>query len=567
MILGFAANLRESGASFWRVARVPALTLVSATLALNLLGLSIPIAATQIFDRVAPNPNSSTLGILLLGVVVLAFLEALLRLSRAYLLAQAGATYAWLMTFRVLHHVATSDVEAERLRASGSLEYLTAVQKTRDRYSGQVLVSVAELAFLPVVMGAIFLISPVAAAMVAGALVLFGVMTLIDALRLRAVVNAGTANTEERYGFLFSVLGSMHSLKSMAIEDHILRRYETRQAQLAHNNYASSQIVGRLLNSAMIGSQVIIMAVLAFGAIAVSKGDMTLGGVSALVLLGGRVLSPLQRAVFLFVQFKDARAAKGKLEEVFERPVSAVPIEGLRVRNDGRLEVDGLGYSEDENGNIFEGVSLTLNPGETVTISESSEHSATILLQILAGIRAPQQGRVLLNGTPPLHYPQELLNRCVAYVPSKGVMFRGTIRDNITRFGEVTVDQAMDIAALLEIDTLINELPDGLDTKLIGGSAELIPPGLRQQITIMRAIATRPRLLLFDNVDHGLDRQGYARLHRFIGKIAGQASMLIVSDDANLVGQSRRFRLQPEGLLPIHNMQTVTHTAYRSLKI
>lgn len=567
MSLPVAAKNQRDGAFIGRMARIPALTLIAATLSLNLLGLSIPIAATQIFDRIAPNPHSSTLGILVLVVLILAFLEALLRLARAYLLAQAGATYAWLMTFRTLHQIATSDIEAAPLRSSGSLEYLSAVQKTRERYSGQVLVSVAELAFLPVIVGAIYVISPLAAGMVGLALFGFGVLTFVDAVRLRAVVNEGVASTEERYGFLFSVLGAMHALKSLAIEDHILRRYEVRQRELASNNYSAAKIIGRLLNSAMIGSQMITVGVLAFGALAVSNGSMTLGGVSALVLLGGRALSPLQRAVFLFVQLKDARAARTKLEDVFDRPVSGVPISGLRVRNEGRLEVDGLSYAIAHSDAMIEGVSFTLNPGETMTISGNSERATTTLLHLLAGVRAPGAGRVHLNGVPPLNYPQELLNRCVAYVPSNGVLFRGTIRDNITRFGEVTVEQAMDIAGLLEIDTMINELPDGLETRLVGGSAELIAPGLRQQLAILRAIAARPRLLLFDSVDRGLDRQSYAKLHRFMGLIAGQASMIIVSDDANIVSQSRRYRLEGGHLFPLNHGQTMTRTAYRNMKI
>jgi ATP-binding cassette subfamily C protein LapB len=554
---------------FWSVRhwKLPVTTLIVVTLALNVLGLSIPIAATQIFDRIVPSPNSPTLMILVLGVVGFAFLEAMLRLGRAYMLAQAGATFAWVMTYRVLNHIARSDIDRDPVKSSGSLEYLTAVQQTKEKYNGQVLVGITELFFLPVILCLIFYISVSAGFIISFCLAIFAVVTFADTVRLREAVNAGTLNSEERYAFLFSMLSSMHAIKAMAIEDNILRRYEALQGRIAHGNLKTAKLIGRLINAGPIANQIIMACMLTFGAFSVNQGQMTLGAVSGLVLLGGRVMNPLQRAVFIFVQLKDVDRAQALIDKAFRRPISVTPDDGLEVENLGHLSLDGLVYEHPDSGiRLINGISLTILPGEVVTISGPSQEDNSTLLHLMAGIIAPTEGTVELNGFAPAVYPQELLNKCVGYAAAHGQMFRGTIRDNITRFGEVTVDAAMDVATLMEIDALINELPQGLDTELLGGAAETIPPGLRQQLSILRAVATRPKLILLDNADRGLDRASYSRLHRFVAKIQGQATIVIVSDDANMNAQaSRQFKLSDGKLQQVNISAQTSRTAYRNL--
>ncbi len=579
------ANRTVWSASHWKL---PVVTLVVVTLALNVLGLSIPIAATQIFDRIIASPGSPTLAMLSLGVLGFAFLEMLLRLARAYMIAQAGASYGAMMTCRVLAKVATSDIDQRPMRSAGSLEYLGAVQQTKEKYNGQVLVGIVELLFLPVILSLIFYISPPAGLITLVLLLIFSAVFYRGSTALRHAVNANSRSSEDRYDFLFVMLSSMHGIKTLAIEEHILRRYEKLQARLAAGNNRAARLVGQMLNSAPIANQVIVAAMLAQGAFAVTSGQSTLGAVSALVLLGGRVMGPLQRAIFIIVQLRDVSSAQDRIDDITTRHCSARPRADLSVANEGRVSVQNLDYrparaagaqqagdGEGKDGATAEpaaeirGANLEIHPGEFVTIAGPVEPLNTALMHLLAGIRAPTTGTVRINGEPPQSYPQALLNRCVGYVPPNGVMFRGTIRNNITRFGEVTVEEAMSVAAMLGVDGAINRLPQGLDTELLGSASETIPPGLRQQLSIVRALAARPRLILFDRVDQGLDRNAYAGFHRLIGKLHGQATIIAVTEDSNLIDRAgRHFLLDRNGrLAPALGAVRSARVAYRDLTL
>lgn len=531
------------------------------------MGLAIPIAATQVFDRVVPSPDTPTLFVLCVCVLGIAVMEAILRFGRTYLVAQAGASYGWAMTYGVFKHVCRADLDGEPLRASSSLQLISAIQQTKEKYNGQIMIGFTEMLFLPVILGAVFFISPIAGLIILICMLGLAAFSYFISLRLNDVVHKSTETSEENYSYLFSVLDSMHSVKALAIEEYVTRGYESMQGKLTRYNHEAARLVGRLLNSVPITNQITTVCVLAFGAYGVSSGQMSMGAVSALILLSNRVMAPLQRGIFILIQLKEVKTDEQKLLALFDRPVSAVPLEGLQVENEGSVDVDGLDYVDPgTKAKLVSGVTFSLNPGETMVVRAAAEKSATALLHVIAGIRQPSHGFVRLNGVAPSEYPPKLRNECVGYISSHPVLLRGTIRDNITRFGEASVDEALEVAHLLEIDAAINELPNGLDTELFGGTFETIPPGMRQQICIVRALTMRPKLILFDNADRGLDKQGYARLVSFLGKLQGQATTILVSDDANLTSrQGKNFRFVDGTLVADDTPLAKSPVAYRTL--
>ncbi|WMS40967.1 ABC transporter transmembrane domain-containing protein [Acuticoccus sp. MNP-M23] len=537
------------------------------TMVLNVFVLAVPLATAQVFDRILSNPHSPTLFFILVSLVAIAVAEAVLRLGRAAMLARSHTVFAAGLAHSVLTHVVQSDIRSIKTSSSRSLEQLNAIQQVAERYSGQVLVSGAELLFLPIVVAGIFAISVKAGMLVAGGLLLFGAITLVLAMRMNRLAGQSQIDERERYEFLFSALSALDAVKSLGVEDNVARRHESIQRKIAAANHALAIATTRLLSAAPLANQAMMMATLVFGAVAVGQGELTMGAVTALVLLSGRVTVPLQRAVFLLVQMKDIVAAREKVGSVLSCPAIATPQADISPDNIGRLSLQGVTYDAEPDCRIAD-VTLNLKPGEVLCLSSDSERQASALLRLMAGIIAPTSGVVELNGVAPTAYNQPLLNACVGYLPAGGVMFRGSIRENITRFGEVPIEQAMNVAALLGVDTLIKELPDGVETPLTGRNGEAIPPGLIQQLSFVRALAQRPRLILLDRADRGLDRNAYSRLHKFVGALRGQATLVIVSDDANLVDfATRRSVIDANGLRAGSPNDLRVVTPYRSLEL
>lgn len=540
------------------------------TLALNILGLSVPLAAQLIFNRILPTPDSPTLPLVVGAVAVIALLEGVIRLARSFILIGCSRIVTIHLTKTLLSGIVRSDYDAGARGSARSIDYFTRIAQVSEKQSGKNLVGIAELMFLPVILGLVFYISAGAALLICLCLAVGLSYTIRNAAGLRLNAMLLSRQAERRYRFLLSILTAVHPLKALGIEDFLLRRYESIQGGIASTSLKTAVCSNRLLNGVLVTNQSIIAVTLVYGAYAVNQGTMTLGAVSAIVLLGGRLMAPLQRSVFIFIQSRDLCEAEDVLSEAMSHKPARPATAALETEKEGCIEISGLAFDVMDEGRNrqFSSLNLKIYPGETVAMSGGSNAANTELLRIMSGIARPASGKVLLNGLPIEDYPQDQLNRAVGYVSSEALMFHGTIRDNITRFGEVPIEEAMSVAALMDLQVPINELPNGIDTKLTGSINENIPTGLCQQLTVLRALVYRPRLILLNNVDRGLDRQSYSRLQRFIGSIQGQAAIVIVSDDLNLTaGAQSKFVLSDGSLTQDHSGNEPQITAYRSLKL
>ena len=111
----------------------------------------------------------------------------------------------------------------------------------------------------------------------------------------------------------------------------------------------------------------------------------------------------------------------------------------------------------------------------------------------------------------------------------------------MTCFGQIAEKEVREIASLLKIDRDVALLPSGFDTMLNGNNTDSVPPGLKQRIAMARVLAPKPRIILFDNADRGLDREGYSLVYSLLARLKGKAGMILISDDRNIRGLASRF--------------------------
>ncbi len=147
---------------------------------------------------------------------------------------------------------------------------------------------------------------------------------------------------------------------------------------------------------------------------------------------------------------------------------------------------------------------------------------------------------MLLDGVEATAYSAAELAERVGLLPPMGVIFRGTIYENLSRFGGIERERVMEVARLVGIDEEVRVLPAGYDTQLEGGTADPIPPGLRQRIAIARVLMTKPRLILFYNADRALDRDGYNTVFRLLARLKGVATLVLVTEDRNILDLADR---------------------------
>ncbi|MDH3664647.1 MAG: ATP-binding cassette domain-containing protein, partial [Alphaproteobacteria bacterium] len=360
------------------------------------------------------------------------------------------------------------------------------------------------------------------------------------------------AINQRRTSFLIETLGGIHSVKFMGAEAGFLRRYERLQAQASTLNHRIAFASGGAIVVGSVFSQIMMIAVTSTGAAMAINGNLSVGTLVASVLLSGRIMQPIQRALGLWIRFQDISLADQRVQRLFAAPIMTdSDLDSSTVDRKGKLDVEDLTFSYDKDGAdpLFRDINLSLKLGDSISVSGGHASGKSTLLKLLAGLSKPTSGSVLIDGIEAHSYPSRELVSHVGYLATRGTIFNGTVLENLSGFDPSMELASRELARLLGIEDTIASLPHGYDTNLSDGGADAIPSGIKQCIALARVLAHKPRLLLFDNADRALDQENYNHLFRLLGRLKGKASMIIVSDDRNFLRLAQAEYLLVDGHL------------------
>ena len=468
----------------------------------------MPIVILQVYDRILPNQAIETLLLLALGLLVVILLDALCRGLRSYITGWNAARFEHLAACRAVERILAgriSDLEAE---APGvHLDRLTAVGTLRDFHAGQAKLLMIDLPFVSLFLGLVFVIG---GSLVLVPLVLFallGLTSLLIGRILREALSERAALDDRRYNFAIEVLGGLHTIKLLAMEAFMERRYERLQEGAAAATYEVT-FAGNLAQ--MLGwffSNLTMVAVGALGASQVMEGSLSIGGLAACTLLSGRSVQPVLRALGLWAQYQGITIAQRRFDEIFAATPECESRAARPAPSRGDIELDEVSFRYgDDSPLLLDRVSLRIAAGETLSISGESGSGKSTFLLLLMGLLRPSGGEIRVGGQALTAIDQAAWRRTVAFMPQAAVLFQGTILENLTLFRETMVlEEALEAGRLLGVDQSVRRLPDGYQTKVGDGAEMELPVGLRQGIGMARALAGRPRVILFDEANGGLD--------------------------------------------------------------
>jgi putative ABC transport system ATP-binding protein len=271
-------------------------------------------------------------------------------------------------------------------------------------------------------------------------------------------------------------------------------------ARREHFRILLRQNVGALLLQALASS-----VLLGVGGWLVIRGELTLGQLIAAELVVGFVVSGFAKFGKHLESFYDLLAAMDKLGYLTDLPLESGGEEILRPRNRGALvRVRGLSYSHSGGRSIFQDLDWVVTEGAKVALHAPSGRGKSTLLELLYGLRRPHVGTIELDGvdTRDLSLTSLRTETCLV----RGVeIFPGSVYDNVSldreEIGLAAVRDALRRTGLLDA---VSALPDGLQTPLSSGGLPL-SPSQSLRLTIARAIAGSPRVLILDEVLDQID--------------------------------------------------------------
>lgn len=489
---------------------------VVATVTVNLLALATSLYSMQVYDRVIPRSGFATLQVLTLGVLIALLLDTALRAARALMVEREAARidsevsqlfFDWMQGVRLDARPSGIGTVAAQLRGW---------EQVRGLLSSASIFLVADLpfAFLFIAViawlgGGVALVPLLALPLALGLAAVFARMIRVDADRAQL-------STSRKNGLLVEVLDAAETIKAANGRAAMEARWSTLNAELIEHEEPVkrwSSIAATVFGALQ---QLAYILVVAWGAVRVASGEMTVGALIACTILAGRINGPLiaQLPGFL-VQWGYSRAALRALDSLLVLPQDTAPeIQPLRPeRLEPSFRVEELRFDYSGGARLSLSIpSLAIAAGERVALIGGIGAGKSTLLRILAGLYAPTAGSVRVGGLDIHQVAPDVLRRKLAFLPQDARLLDGTLRDNVSLGVEGVSDEAL-LAALqiVGLDRMIANHPRGLDLPIAEGGRGL-SGGQRMLANLARLMVLDPDIWLLDEPTANLDQASEARI-------------------------------------------------------
>jgi ABC-type bacteriocin/lantibiotic exporter with double-glycine peptidase domain len=198
---------------------------------------------------------------------------------------------------------------------------------------------------------------------------------------------------------------------------------------------------------------------------------------------------------------------------------------------------------------LFSGLFLTVKAGQCVAIRGGSGSGKSSLLSLINGLMHPDSGAIMIDGRPIQDFAADSIHREVAFLPQTSSIIAGTILENMTMYDRSLDHQALKIAHRLGLDQTVARMRLGYETPLGEGVSETLPEGVRQLITIVRALARNPSVILFDEANISLDMEGDKLLRDYLAEQKGKCTVVLVTPRPSLVSLADQVYTLADGRL------------------
>lgn len=524
-----------------------------ASLFLQIFGLISPLFFQVIIDKVLVHRGLSTLDVLIVGMVGIGLFEALLGGLRTYVFAHTTNRIDVELGARLFRHLLALPLPYFQARRVGdSVARVREIENVRQFITGSALTLVIDLLFTVVFLAVMAVYSVFLTAIVLASLPLYVAVSVAMTPLFRHRLQERFQRGAENQAFLVEAITGVETLKSMAVEPQMQRRWEEQLAGYVSSSFAVTTIGNVATQLIQVISKLATAGVLFFGARAVMDGAMTVGELVAFTMLAGRVSQPVLRLAQIWQDFHQTRLSIDRLGDILNTPPEAgvgagrtalpaihgaVAFERMRFRHrlDGPL--------------VLEDITLTVNAGEVVGIVGPSGSGKSTLVKLLQRLYIPENGRILIDGIDLAVIDPAWLRRQIGVVPQDSVLLNGTVRENIALADPgMPIERVIRAARMAGAHEFIVELPEGYDA-VVGERGNALSGGQRQRIAIARALVTNPRILIFDEATSALDYESEQIVQRNLRQICQGRTVFIIAHRLSTVRDTDRIVALERGQL------------------
>jgi subfamily B ATP-binding cassette protein HlyB/CyaB len=518
---------------------------LAASFFLQLFALASPLIFQVVIDKVLVHRSLSTLDVLIVAFLAIAVFETVLGALRTYIFSHTTNRIDVELGARLFRHLLALPIAYFQARRVGdSVARVRELENIRNFLTGSALTLAIDLFFTFVFLVIMFVYSGLLTWIILGSFPLYVLVSAITTPIFRERLDEKFKRGAENQAFLVENVTGIETLKSMAVEPQMQRRWEEQLAGYVSASFRVTNLGNIASQIVQLISKVATALTLYFGARLVIDGSLSVGELVAFNMLAGRVSQPVLRLAQVWQDFQQARLSIARLGDILNTPAeptynmsrSTIPevIGAIKFEHvTFRYRVDG---SE-----ILHDVNFDIAAGQIVGIVGPSGSGKSTVAKLVQRLYVPESGKVIIDGIDLAMVDPAWLRRQVGVVLQENVLFNATVRENIALADPaMPMEQVIAAAKLAGAHEFILELSEGYDT-VVGERGNSLSGGQRQRIAIARALVMNPRILIFDEATSALDYESEQIIQDNMRQIVEGRTALIIAHRLSTVRRANRI--------------------------
>jgi subfamily B ATP-binding cassette protein HlyB/CyaB len=553
------ANLRGEDRKFDFTWFIPAIIkhrkllgeVLLASFFLQLFALLTPLFFQVVIDKVLVHKGLMTLHVLAIGMLAIVIFEVVLGGLRTYVFSHTTSRIDVGLGAQLFNHLLRLPIAYFESRQVGStVARVRELESIREFLTSSTVTLVIDLFFTIVFIIVLFFYSTTLTWVVLASIPLYVVLSIFITPVIRGRLHEKFNRGAENQAFLVETINGIETVKAMAVEPAMQRRWDEQLAGYVKASFKASNLGNIAGQVASFVNKVTMIAILWFGTQLVIDGSLTIGQLIAFNMMAGRVNGPLLRLVQMWQQFQQAGISVQRLGDVLNAPPepSYNPNRTTLPQLAGQVTFDKVVFRYRPGGQeILRNISFAVAPGQVIGLVGRSGSGKSTIAKLIQRLYVPESGRVLIDGVDLAQIDPVWLRRQVGVVLQENFLFNRSIRDNIALSDPgMPIERVVDAAKMAGAHEFILELQDGYDT-LVGEHGANLSGGQRQRIAIARTLVTNPRILIFDEATSALDYESEHIIQQNMARICKGRTVFIIAHRLSTVRHANRIMVIEKG--------------------
>jgi len=525
-----------------------------ASLLINLFVLASPLFTMNVYDRVIPNNAIETLWVFAIGVIIIYVIDATLKFARTYLLESAAKKSDIIMSSIIFEKVLDLKMANHPASVGSFASNLKDFDSIRSFLTNATMAAIIDLPFTIIFLAVI--------AYIGGGIVIVPMITISFILGyaffikkpLRASIESTHEASAKKSSILIESLNNIETLKTLGTLNQIQYKWEESTGEIAGKSLKSRLLSASIPTITQLFIQLNTVMIIVYGVYMIQDFELSMGGLIAIVILTGRTLAPMGQVASLLTNYEDTKTSYETLNEIISQPSERPDGKKFVQRPDfsGHIEFVDVTFSY-PNTDIpaLKNASFVIKPGEHVAIIGRIGSGKSTIQKLLLGLYEPDSGQILIDGIDINQIDPADLRKNMGYVSQDIMLFRGTIKDNITFRASHASDGAMIRAAQISgASEFIKKHPKGYEMP-IGERGQGLSGGQRQSVGIARAFLLNAPIMLMDEPSNAMDQITEANLLNNLQTALKGTTSLLVTQKMNLLKIVDRVLVVNEGKIII----------------